>query len=1015
MANSPELNNLKKEIADLKKEISRLGGDTFKDIDAAIQSLGGGLNGAQKVLQRMQEDAADLRNEFTNIASTLKNTLNDLNGQERAVKTITKSYNTLESLATKLQNHRNGENILSIKQLKIIEKQTQQEVEKLNTAKETAKSQKEELELKIKTGKATASETEEYNKITNYIKELNPALNLKNSYLKRIVALTQKEREEEEKIQKTLGITGQAFKGIANTLQKIGIETESIDEISTSMRKAAESGKGLDVISAGLKGVFKAIKEGLLTDPAVQIAVLVKSFKVLYDIGADFSQQTANMARNMGINTTQAREFNKALLEASQNSANQAASQKNFTEANNNMNDALGTSVVFSQKMLEDQTSLTKQAGLTNDEAAKLAEISVYTGKTQENIYDSIGKQNKGVLSNKKVLSEVLKTSGQLSALYKNDPVLIAKAVIQAQKLGLTLEQTKKISSGLLNFEDSISAELEAELITGKDLNFERARSLALQGKTAEAAEEIAKQVGSSAEFSRMNVIAQESLARAANLTVDELADSLVKREAIAKIQRNELGENGKRLTQEEAATKLKEQQMSATEKMAAASDKLKESLSSVIAGPLGKIVDTISGVIDKIAQSGFGKVLGVIGAVGAVIVSIGGLIIAGKLLSTSIMRQLEDRKKGKRGDTASRPLFTDDVGNSGGSRGSSGGGLGGDDSDYSGPRTKTGKPDKRSKEYKKYKNQKSRAGKSRGRGKFGRILGGLSSMMGMAGMVSGNGSYEDDGMESMTDMASSASDMISGGGGSTTKAASAGKNAAKGGGLFSKIGGFFGGMGKKIGGSMGGVKKFFSGPIAKGFGKALGPILAVIESVSSVSSMLSDAKERKAAGEKVNTGKLGKSLVQAAAYPIANASVNLIPGVGTAVSIADGILGAFGMSPIKWLSDNLISLVPDDAFTGLGNMALGSKVSPSEPASPKPMANGGITKGPLNALIGEAGAEAVIPLNEFYAKLKEFIQPSQQLKELKELIQPSQQPTHIYLDGMKLSAAMNVNGFKIQ
>ena len=49
MANSPELNNLKKEITNLKKEISRLGGDTFKDIDAAIQSLGGGLNGAQKV------------------------------------------------------------------------------------------------------------------------------------------------------------------------------------------------------------------------------------------------------------------------------------------------------------------------------------------------------------------------------------------------------------------------------------------------------------------------------------------------------------------------------------------------------------------------------------------------------------------------------------------------------------------------------------------------------------------------------------------------------------------------------------------------------------------------------------------------------------------------------------------------------------------------------------------------------------------------------------------------------
>ncbi len=88
-------------------------------------------------------------------------------------------------------------------------------------------------------------------------------------------------------------------------------------------------------------------------------------------------------------------------------------------------------------------------------------------------IYNSIGRQNKGVLNNKKVLSEVLKTSGQLAAQYKNNPELLGKAVTQAQKLGMTLEQTKNISSALLNFEDSISAELEAELLTGQDLNLE--------------------------------------------------------------------------------------------------------------------------------------------------------------------------------------------------------------------------------------------------------------------------------------------------------------------------------------------------------------------------------------------------------------------------------------------------------------------------------------------------------------------------------------------------------------
>jgi hypothetical protein len=43
-------------------------------------------------------------------------------------------------------------------------------------------------------------------------------------------------------------------------------------------------------------------------------------------------------------------------------------------------------------------------------------------------------------------------------------------------------------------------------------------------------------------------------------------------------------------------------------------------------------------------------------------------------------------------------------------------------------------------------------------------------------------------------------------------------------------------------------------------------------------------------------------------------------------------------------------------------------------------MATGGITTGPTNALIGEAGTEAVIPLNDFYAKLDEVVKAVNQV-----------------------------------
>ena len=138
----------------------------------------------------------------------------------------------------------------------------------------------------------------------------------------------------------------------------------------------------------------------------------------------------------------------------------------------------------------------------------------------------------------------------------------------QATALGLEVEQTAKMAGKLLDFESSIEAEMQAELLTGKQLNLEQARSLALQGDTAGAAAEIAKQVGSAAEFQAMNVIQQQALADAVGLTSDELADSLRTQESIS----SEADKFQERTAEgaEEAATAL-----SVQEKLAGAVEKL--------------------------------------------------------------------------------------------------------------------------------------------------------------------------------------------------------------------------------------------------------------------------------------------------------------------------------------------------------------------------------------------------------------------------------------------------------
>jgi len=78
---------------------------------------------------------------------------------------------------------------------------------------------------------------------------------------------------------------------------------------------------------------------------------------------------------------------------------------------------------------------------------------------------------------------------------------------------------------------------MEAELLLGKQLNFEKARGLAFDNDIVGATQEIIKQVGNYNDFLNMNRIEREAIAKAAGLTTDELADSLRKQEEL-----NQLG-----------------------------------------------------------------------------------------------------------------------------------------------------------------------------------------------------------------------------------------------------------------------------------------------------------------------------------------------------------------------------------------------------------------------------------------------------------------------------------------
>ena len=122
------------------------------------------------------------------------------------------------------------------------------------------------------------------------------------------------------------------------------------------------------------------------------------------------------------------------------------------------------------------------------------------------------------------VLREVANTSESIKLSLGNNPEALTKAAAAATRLGLSLQDVDNIAASLTDFQSSISNELEAELLTGKDLNLEKARELALNNDLEGVSKELFKNSSDIAEFGKMNRIQQESYAKALGMTKDQLA-----------------------------------------------------------------------------------------------------------------------------------------------------------------------------------------------------------------------------------------------------------------------------------------------------------------------------------------------------------------------------------------------------------------------------------------------------------------------------------------------------------
>ena len=389
---------------------------------------------------------------------------------------------------------------------------------------------------------------------------------------------------------------------------------QPFDDASQKIREAkVNGGNAFQVINAGASAFDNILLTGI-------VASLFK---------ADTS--TTNLAKQLGVSKSEAKDLRASFNAVAMDSGIAALNAEAMAESMIQLGDAIGATAGFTTQQVVDQTKLTRMVGMQAEESARLAEFGILNGENTRSLTTDILEQvavleqETGVrLDGRKILSQVANISGQLGAQYGYNTKELARAVVQANRLGLSLEQTQGVAANLLDFEQSITNELQAELLIGRDLNLERARLLALNGDSAGAAAELAKQFGTAEEFSRLNVIQQQSLAAAVGMSADELADSIKKQEVLNTLgeknfdtlMQSEQGRERIRTLGGESLLNQLEQQ-SAADKFQQALQKIQTAFGAIVEGPLGGLIDGMASLAGS--AGAVYTALGLIGAVSLV------------------------------------------------------------------------------------------------------------------------------------------------------------------------------------------------------------------------------------------------------------------------------------------------------------------------------------------------------------------------------------------------------------
>ena len=330
-------------------------------------------------------------------------------------------------------------------------------------------------------------------------------------------------------------------KKLLQTEERYKILNEAKADLMSSLPQPIQS-----AISFGkqLIGVIRGagLAAGLM---AAGVLILITALVSAVKLFTDLDGAAKEFRETTGLTNSQMKGMNTEVNNIVGKYAKFGVTAKDVYETQAALVEQFSDIVDYSEGAVAALTAMKQNLGVSSKTAAEVQSIFESVGGLSQDTAASVQMQvgNMAKLAKvapRKVMEDIAENAEAASTFFHGDINALAKAAVEARRLGSNLSEVTKTAETLLDFEGGIEKELKAATFVQGQFNLSKARGLAADNKMIEANQEVLRQLERGGKFKDKDYWTQKALADAAGKTVEQINKEIALRDKMASLTKDQ-------------------------------------------------------------------------------------------------------------------------------------------------------------------------------------------------------------------------------------------------------------------------------------------------------------------------------------------------------------------------------------------------------------------------------------------------------------------------------------------